>query len=176
MNTLQHHGIKGQRWGVRRYQDKNGRLTADGRKRYISDKTKGIQKDIDSYTPYLKTGIKAKDGKLVMTSKEVKDIVNGLKQAKSKIAEKYGQKYDKVAEKYNSKTKIKEKVKQVEKKVSNESMEAAKLKKEKLDSTIKSIFDKHKDLYDDFGGPDQIDDHELLALVMMEKGYWNDDF
>lgn len=32
--TLCHHGVKGQRWGVRRFQDKNGRLTAEGRKRY----------------------------------------------------------------------------------------------------------------------------------------------
>ena len=31
---LQHHGIKGQKWGVRRYQNQDGSLTADGRKRY----------------------------------------------------------------------------------------------------------------------------------------------
>lgn len=31
---LYHHGIKGQRWGVRRYQNKDGSLTPAGRKRY----------------------------------------------------------------------------------------------------------------------------------------------
>lgn len=33
-NELYHHGIKGQKWGVRRYQNANGRLTNAGKKRY----------------------------------------------------------------------------------------------------------------------------------------------
>ncbi len=31
---LQHHGIKGQKWGVRRYQNEDGTLTEAGKKRY----------------------------------------------------------------------------------------------------------------------------------------------
>lgn len=33
VDTLQHHGIKGMKWGVRRYQNKDGSLTPAGKKR-----------------------------------------------------------------------------------------------------------------------------------------------
>ena len=33
---LYHHGIKGQKWGVRRYQNPDGSLTAQGKKRYFN--------------------------------------------------------------------------------------------------------------------------------------------
>ena len=36
---LYHHGIKGQKWGVRRFQNKDGSLTPAGRKRYDGDNT-----------------------------------------------------------------------------------------------------------------------------------------
>lgn len=36
-NTLIHYGIRGMKWGVRRYQNKDGSLTAAGKKRYSGD-------------------------------------------------------------------------------------------------------------------------------------------
>lgn len=49
-DTLAHHGIKGQKWGVRRFQDQNGTLTPEGRKRYKSDQgTREILENTSSY-------------------------------------------------------------------------------------------------------------------------------
>ena len=33
-NVIAHHGVKGMKWGVRRYQDSNGRPTEEGKTRY----------------------------------------------------------------------------------------------------------------------------------------------
>lgn len=35
-NYLMHHGIKGQKWGVRRYQNSDGTFTAAGKRRYLN--------------------------------------------------------------------------------------------------------------------------------------------
>lgn len=39
---LYHHGIKGQKWGVRRYQKKDGSLTPAGKERYYGESTSDI--------------------------------------------------------------------------------------------------------------------------------------
>ena len=52
-NELMHYGVKGMRWGVRRYQNKEGTLNSAGRKRYQSTSsdsavTKKVKKDLGS--------------------------------------------------------------------------------------------------------------------------------
>ena len=42
---IQHHGILGMKWGVRRYQNADGTLTAAGKKRYAKELQKATSKD-----------------------------------------------------------------------------------------------------------------------------------
>ena len=39
-NVLMHHGVRGMKWGVRRFQNKDGTLTAAGKKRYEKEMAK----------------------------------------------------------------------------------------------------------------------------------------
>ena len=69
-NNLQHHGIKGQKWGVRRFQNKDGSLTLAGRKRQKQNDDGPVHEDHS----------KSHDTKSVksMSDKELRDRINRL--------------------------------------------------------------------------------------------------
>ena len=48
MSELYHHGVKGQKWGVRRYQNSDGSLTAAGKRR-ITKMTNALNKKYSKY-------------------------------------------------------------------------------------------------------------------------------
>lgn len=85
--TLSHHGIKGQKWGFRRFQNKDGTLTPAGKKRYAQEmeRLKKEEKILKN-----KQRTKAQLDKLDAKRKEIeeqKKAVNGKKPLEDKLKE-----------------------------------------------------------------------------------------
>ena len=81
-NYLEHAGVKGMRWGIRRYQNKDGTLTPAGKKRYAREleKVKKEQKVLRN-----KQRTQAKIDKLEQMKKDVKDGNEALSPKKTKL-------------------------------------------------------------------------------------------
>lgn len=87
-NELYHHGIKGMKWGVRRYQNEDGSLTKAGKKKYAKLEKKVVSKGKlnDNHGDYLVTKYSNKKG----TSSGIKTFDSMVKKNKTDEAkEKY---------------------------------------------------------------------------------------
>lgn len=86
-NYLAHHGILGQKWGIRRYQNENGSLTKEGKQRYREEK----------YNQYLSE--EKNDGFFARSrAKNKASIATQLTNSKSKLDAKLDKKKSKLEE------------------------------------------------------------------------------
>lgn len=88
-NELAHWGIKGMRWGVRRYQNRDGSLTKAGRKRYkdsVPAKNEGPAETLDQKKQRILSTHSAKtiyENKDIFSDKEIQDAFLRLNNEKN---------------------------------------------------------------------------------------------
>ena len=99
-NHLCHYGIKGQKWGVRRYQNSDGSLTAAGKKRYSDDGPNNSRSDTGKkiakglavgaavgLTAYAMANPKSREAILNLAGKTVSQLKSGAEKAAPVVKE-----------------------------------------------------------------------------------------
>lgn len=123
-NELYHHGVKGQKWGVRRYQNKDGSLTLAGKKRAL--------KMQDQYTRFSNNKkYRDKDGNMTYAGRK-----KALKM-KEKYSELTGKQLKKYPSKNNPSTSPAPKQKSISE-MSNQEIQD-KIDRIRLENTLKSL-------------------------------------
>lgn len=144
-DELYHHGVKGQRWGIRRYQNEDGTLTAAGKKKY----RRGDKLDITKEDSSITRGVKNDYNK--MSDKEFASKYKTTKNTYRRRVNKYGDPYKnsplvKWAKKQNAKkrngmTAEKEmKILDAERKAKAAKKAAKKMRKQKInDNSVRQL-------------------------------------
>lgn len=93
---LYHYGIMGQKWGVRRFQNEDGTLTAEGKMRYGLSDISAVNKDFSARNGN-KKAVKERDKRYRVINKAEKEEYRTLQK---EADEKYGKKRSDIKDKF----------------------------------------------------------------------------
>lgn len=96
---LTHHGVMGMKWGVRRYQNPDGTLTAAGRKRYLKFAGSDSNEKKTRLVNLMRSNAEWQKGQ---SGKQQKALASKIDKIKGPISDKDLKKYEQLAKKYAS--------------------------------------------------------------------------
>lgn len=103
-DELYHHGIKGQKWGVRRFQNKDGSLTPAGEKRYGDGESVAPKQEIKKSSSIDGAKVYSKHGVEVSLQKQPTSLIAKVVGKLSKKSREYQEKSDFMDVKVGGKT------------------------------------------------------------------------